>query len=105
MSCLASPELLLLALLFTLLPILLGLFFLRCSKRWKALFFFVSLLADLFIILNQGKLCENFQIGCSIFFSLGVILVVPSVIYGVFAWRCRHRSLEGVEIEAHERNL
>jgi len=92
MSCLVSPELLLLALFFTLLPILLGLFFLRCSKRWKLLFFFVSLLADLFVILNQGKLCENFHIGCSIFFSLGVILVVPSVIYWMFVWRCAEKK-------------
>ena len=85
MSCIASPEFLIFALILLLIPIAILQFILKCKTRWKLLLITLSITIELFIIFNQSKICSftNVHLGCSLFFSIAIMIIVPIIIYSI----------------------
>jgi hypothetical protein len=80
MSCIASPEFLLLSLLGLLIPIAVFQFFV--SKKFS--YVMSALIIEISIILNQGELGAFFPFAYSIYFSILVITIVPLILFLLF---------------------
>jgi len=90
----ANPEFFLLVFFLLLLPIVIFQYFIKCKTRWKVLYSFISILIEIFIILNQSSLCSF--LACSFVFSIAVMVFVPIIIYLIIINFCPDNKNESL---------
>ena len=92
----ANPEFFLLVFFLLLLPIVIFQYFIKCKTRWKVLYSFISILIEIFIILNQSSLCSFIPLACSFVFSIAVMVFVPIIIYLIIINFCPDNKNESL---------
>jgi hypothetical protein len=91
MSCMVSPEFILMMFFIIISPVMILQYILHCSGKYRLLFILLSLSIEFFIIANQSKICTltNSQIGCSLFFTISITVIIPLILYLLINFYCK----------------